>query len=69
MIRTSEGRWRSRERLRRQVAVAMVVALVATTAGLVYSFRDNDAATAYSTVIAVVALGSVAVFSRMSNHP
>lgn len=69
MTRTAEGRWRSREWLCRQVAVGMVVALVSTTAALVNGFRDNDAAIAYLAVIAAVALGSVAVFSRMSNHP
>ena len=69
-FRGREWPWRSREWLRRQAAVEMLVAVVATAAAVVFGFRDNDVASAYLGVIALVALGLVAVFSRMlSNNP
>ncbi len=67
-LRGQERRLRSREWLRRQVAVEMVVAVVATAAAVMFGFRDNDAASAYLVVIALVALGLVAVFSRMLSN-
>jgi hypothetical protein len=60
--------WRSREWLRRQVAVEMMVAVIATAAAVIFGSRDNDVASVYLGVIAFAALALVAIFSRMSNN-